>query len=76
MMNLIYIIYIGFAKPFKNKNLNNLERFNEIFVQACTFFLMIFCDWVKPQILKYFHGFIMIIVVLFYVSSNVVLIVI
>jgi hypothetical protein len=47
--NLIYLIYIGSAKPLENRNLNKLEIFNELFVATSTYFVMIFSEWVRSK---------------------------
>ncbi len=72
--NYIYSLYIGHAKPLENKQLNNLEIFNEFFIASSTFFVMILSDWAGSQQKKYFHGFAFIFLILFHSFSNVLVI--
>jgi hypothetical protein len=46
LLNLLSIVYIGYAAAQKRYELNFIEFVNEIFVQAATAHLVFFTDFV------------------------------
>ncbi len=73
-LNILYTIYIGRQRRLIKLNLNFQERFNELIVSGCYYMLIIQTDWVPSQIKKFFHGFMLTYLVIFYSFVNILLI--
>eukprot|EP00347_Sterkiella_histriomuscorum_P002815 403366702 len=66
--NLLYIIYLIAGKPTRK------ERYQEIFNEMCTltlsYFMFIYCDYVKSSDVKYICGYIFVGIFLFNILVN------
>ena len=58
--SLLISIYLIYYKPFKYKNLNKLEIFNELCVLACSYHMLLFSGVINDGAIKYQAGFSMI----------------
>ena len=58
--SLLLNIYLIYYKPFKERNLNRLEIFNELCVLGCSYHLLFFAGVINDSFIKYKIGFSMI----------------
>jgi hypothetical protein len=48
-INLVYAIYIAQANPFKEKNLNQIDLFNEIVVSATLYWKILYSGLINDE---------------------------
>ncbi len=70
--SICMMTYVGYVRPFKDETFNNLEFFNEFTVIGCLIMCFIFTDFVDDAEIKRYTGWVMIFVVLFNISVNII----
>ena len=49
-MNIALVMYVAGTKPLAGKFLNRIEVFNEVNVEICTLYMIMFTDYISdPQ---------------------------
>ena len=59
-LNLIFSIYVGYNKPWRVRNYNRLEIFDEALVAFATFQLVYYTDFLENEDLKTRFGWMLI----------------
>lgn len=73
-MNMLNTMYLGSTKPFNTQTKNRLEMFNDFCVFNCTLGFMLFTDYVDDLELQYEFGFMLIGVISFNGTINLIII--
>ena len=57
LLNMIVLIYQGYFRPLNSRQMNNQELMNEIFIQYCSYMMILFSDFVIDDIVKETNGY-------------------
>jgi hypothetical protein len=69
-INTIYFVYLFSSKPFKGRDKNRMELFNEAIILTASYFLYFFTDWIPDAELKMTFGTILIYLISFDILVN------
>lgn len=57
LINVLYIIFIGYEKPKETRILNRIEKVNEALTISCLYSVMLFTDFQPDIALRYQVGY-------------------
>jgi len=53
-LNIFYLIYIGYIKPYQDKNRNRIDMLNEVFILILSYHMFTFLYYLEETKLDFF----------------------